>query len=956
MIPPHLSTDPSATGLPRPSRTPPCNLTLLPGLLALLLAACGEPAASPVEPSPAPAPSAPATAEAPEPALSLPAPRLDPVLHEPREPDHFHWIEGQDAAESTAVRHGWYNSVRRDELSGGDWLSHFNDQPAEARYLVSLPAAGRYHFWLRANPVGNPRMDVRLNDGDWTAIDFSEPVQNTNIAADGQPDLRFVAWLRQPELDLEAGDHELSFRFRSDNQNHGAIDAIVLSLEPFSPNLNLRPGRPSGRADEGTWAFEPEPDDPDAVAMLDLRYLNHRPAGVHGFIGTCEAGDSFVDGRGHPIRFWSGTSYAAADGTPIEEIARIGEFYARHGINMVRYHGNLSPTGDAPLSKVNERALDEIWRLVAGMKQAGIYTTVSPFWASATRHRDHWDVADPDHDNMTGLLFFDPRTQDAYKAWLHELFTRPNPHTGVPLKDEPALAIFQIQNEDSLLFWTSQRIGGEALALLQNQFAGWLAERHGSLDAAFESWDNSRHEDDAPETGRVGLHTVWHLTQPQSGGRARRLADQLHFIADSQHRFHRMIADYLRDELGAPQLVNAGNWKTADDTRLLDAERWSYTANEVIGVNKYFGVTHHGDRAGHAILVGDRYAPHSALTNPLRMPLNAKQPAGHPFIIPESQWVPPNPFQAEGPLAVAAYSSLTGIDSFYWFTIGRDYEPPFGKWSTSTPAQLGMFPAAALMFRNHYLRQGDPVLHEHRRLDDVFARRSSLLVEEPGFDPNRDAEDLPQDSAVDHAIDPLAFLVGPVRVTYDGDPADSFAADLTDHIDHDQGIVRSNTGEIILDHQRGVLTVDAPRAQAAAGFLNRTDPIRLADVQITSGNDYAAVHVVSLDTLDLAKSRHVLIQVATVARPHGFEEKPAQWSRDNRGFEGFEITNLGSSPWNLPHNNIDLMIANPHLDTAHALDANGRPVRKLDLTRDSDTGHLQLRFPPDALHVILTGD
>ncbi len=250
----------------------------------------------------------------------------------------------------------------------------------------------------------------------------------------------------------------------------------------------------------------------------------------------------------------------------------------------------------------------------------------------------------------------------------------------------------------------------------------------------------------------------------------------------------------------------------------------------------------------------------------------------------------------------------------------------------------------------------DPVLHEHRRLDDVFARRSSLLVEEPGFDPNRDAEDLPQDSAVDHAIDPLAFLVGPVRVTYDGDPADSFAADLTDHIDHDQGIVRSNTGEIILDHQRGVLTVDAPKAQAAAGFLNRTDPIRLADVQITSGNDYAAVQVVSLDTLDLAESRHVLVQAATVARPHGFEEKPAQWSRDNRGFEGFEITNLGSSPWNLPHNNIDLMIANPHLDTAHALDANGRPVRKLDLTRDSDTGHLQLRFPPDALHVILTGD
>lgn len=954
---------PAASGRRAFLRSCPAGLTLA---LWLALAACGDPAAS--QPDPAAHTPSPPTSTAPDPAagrqpvtsepqLSLPAPRIEPVLHEPGEPENFHWIEGQDAAESNAVRHGWYNSVRRDELSGGDWLSHFHAQPAEARFRLSIDADGSYDFWLRANPVGGPRLDYRLNDGDWTEVDFSEPVQNINIAADGQPDLRFVAWLRQPPLELAAGEHQLSFRFHSDNQNHGGIDAIVLSLEPFTPNLNLRPGRPSGRADEGTWAFEPEPHAPDAAAMLDLRYLNHRPAGAHGFIGTSEQGDSFVDGRGQPIRFWSGTSYVAANDTPVDEIARVAEFYARLGINMVRYHGNLSPSGDAPFDQVNEQALDEIWRLVAGMKQAGIYVTISPYWASATRHRGHWDVADPDHENMTGLLFFDPATQAGYKSWLRELFTRPNPYTDIALKDEPAVAMFQIQNEDSLLFWTSQRIGGRALELWQTKFAEWLRERHGSLDAAFESWDNDRHEHDDRDAGRVGLHQVWHLTQPppRQAGRARRLADQLHFMADTQHRFHHMIATFLREEIGAPQLINAGNWKTADDTRLLDAERWSYSANEVIGVNKYFSVTHHGERAGHAILVGDRYQPRSALTEPHQLPVNAKQPAGHPFIIPESQWVPPNPYQAEGPLAVAAYSSLTGVDSFYWFTIERDFAPPFGKWSTSTPVQMGMFPAAALMFRNHYLRQGEPVLHEHRRLDDMFARRSSLLVEEPGFDPNRDAGDLPEGLPVSRGIDPMAFLVGPVLVSYDSDPALTTAADLSDYIDHDDGVVRANTGEIDLDHRHGVLTVDAPKAQAAAGFLNRTGPINLTDVQINAGNDYAAVQVVSLDTLDLAESRHILVQAATVARPHGFEEKPASWSRDDRGFEGFEITNLGSSPWNLPLNDIQLTIANPHIDSAHVLDANGRAVKRLDFERDADSGALLLSFPPDALHVILSG-
>ena len=44
-----------------------------------------------------------------------------------------------------------------------------------------------------------------------------------------------------------------------------------------------------------------------------------------------------------------------------------------------------------------------------------------------------------------------------------------------------------------------------------------------------------------------------------------------------------------------------------------------------------------------------------------------RQVVGHPFIISESLWVPPNRYEAEGPLIVAAQSSLTGLDVFFWF-------------------------------------------------------------------------------------------------------------------------------------------------------------------------------------------------------------------------------------------------------------------------------------------------
>ena len=56
----------------------------------------------------------------------------------------------------------------------------------------------------------------------------------------------------------------------------------------------------------------------------------------------------------------------------------------------------------------------EIYRTVAAMKKFGIYTAISPFWATSARPRKSWGVADAGNGNCTGLLFFDPGTP----AWL----------------------------------------------------------------------------------------------------------------------------------------------------------------------------------------------------------------------------------------------------------------------------------------------------------------------------------------------------------------------------------------------------------------------------------------------------------------------------------------------------------------------------------------------------------
>ena len=274
----------------------------------------------------------------------------------------------------------------------------------------------------------------------------------------------------------------------------------------------------------------------------------------------------------------------------------------------------------------------------------------------------------------TGSLFYDPVLQRGYKAWLRRIYADVNPYTKMPLAKDPAVAIIQIQNEDSLLFWSAQNIKGQAYKNLCKLFGDWVLTKYGSTEKVQEAWQGCRHPSDDLDARTAGIFIVWELTRAarkekgDGNGRAARLADQAEFIGRLMFDFNREIERYLRDDLGCRQLVNAGNWRTADQTVLNDVERWSYMANEVIGKNHYFAGLHNGMNIGWQILKGQTFTSKSWTTNPYDSPLNVRQVAGHPFIIPESLWVPPNRYEAEGPLIVAAQSCLTGLDTFFWFS------------------------------------------------------------------------------------------------------------------------------------------------------------------------------------------------------------------------------------------------------------------------------------------------
>ena len=877
------------------------------------------------------------------------------------------WIEGENPLKHTMNRHPWwYDRVKQTQLSAGDWISNYSkDKQGTAQYGLRIPKTADYTLWLRANPVSSA-MSYKIDQSPWKPVDMSEGNYHDkmNIAADDKPDLRFIAWINVGKFPLKAGAHTITFRTHSKNDNHGAIDCFVLTDTPFTPKGNRKPGesKPITATKKGTWAFEPDPDTYSDKALFDLRSLNETTAGESGFIGLSQDGADFVKGDGSPIRFWAVNSYAFRKGQKaLEDNAR---FLAKRGVNIVRWHGQIcSKSKDSQITDIDTKARDQLWQYVAAMKKEGIYMTLSPYYAMPAKPQPKWGVPYEGSD-MHAMLFFNPKLQSAYKTWLKEIFEPKNPYTGIALKDDAAVAIIQLQNEDSLLFWTIANLKGKDLDLLCRQYAQWLVKKYGSLKKAFAAWDNSKVDGDNLAKGIVRFRHIWDMTQPQkeNSGIAKRLADQTQFWTEKMYRFNGEMARFLREEIGAKQLVNPGNWKSADSVKLNDAERYSYTANEVMAVNSYYnGGQHIGPNQGWAIVNGDRFTNRSVLFDPRSLPLNIKQVANHPMLVTESAWVPPLGYQSEGPFLVSVFQSLCGVDGFYWFSMAEPqwrqpasangYLPSIGKWVINTPQLMGNFPAAALMYRKGYIKRAKPVVSENRSLEDIWKRRTPIIAESPTYDPNRD-KTISTHSNIKNGVNPLAFLVGPVQVQYDANPRQSRVTNMDGFINENKKTIRSITNEANWDYNKGICTIDSPCAQGATGFLKKEDKIELTDTTLETTNDYITVIAVSLDEKPIATSKKILIQAGTIARPKDWAQKTVTWKdKDKKTHSGFEVTNYGKAPWAIEENQLTVTIRNPSIKKATALDMNHLPRNNVKLNRTQST--VKLEMPKDAMYLIL---
>ena len=280
-----------------------------------------------------------------------------------------------------------------------------------------------------------------------------------------------------------------------------------------------------------TWSFAHSPDPFTDKAVLDLRYLNEKEAGESGFLKRTPDGNGFALGNGKPVRLWAVGSDVYHRGSP-EEMARHARFLAKIGVNMVRIHTQLSPNKkDSQLNDVDAKQIDRIWQFVAALKKQGIYVTISPYWATE-RDVTRWGIDGyTGKTDLWGLLFFDEKLQDGYKAWVKALYEPKNPYTGIPLGPGPGSRHHPgpERGQPALLDHAGHQAAPNSNASARSSANGW-SKKYGSLAKAKEAWGDAKHDKDDWAKGKVGIHIVWQMTQPHKGGMAKRLHDQTPFL------------------------------------------------------------------------------------------------------------------------------------------------------------------------------------------------------------------------------------------------------------------------------------------------------------------------------------------------------------------------------------------------------------------------------------------
>lgn len=231
-------------------------------------------------------------------------------------------------------------------------------------------------------------------------------------------------------------------------------------------------------------------------AYVDMSYLSPEPAGASGPVAIRNG--QFVDGRGQRLRFL-GTNMTFAGAFPDHATAEgVAARMRKFGLNIVRFHhidNAAAPRGlwlDANTQTALDPAqLDKLDYLIYQLKQHGIYINLN---LHVSRNYAGVPFDELPYGVRYGktIDYYHPRLIEMQKQYATLLLNHVNPYTKTAYKDEPAVVIVELNNENTLLgkaFSSDlEDLTPEIKQPLLDGWHAWLKRKYGTLDKVTAAW------------------------------------------------------------------------------------------------------------------------------------------------------------------------------------------------------------------------------------------------------------------------------------------------------------------------------------------------------------------------------------------------------------------------------------------------------------------------------------
>jgi hypothetical protein len=199
-----------------------------------------------------------------------------------------------------------------------------------------------------------------------------------------------------------------------------------------------------------------------ALPVSDTSTATYLPSFPRHTIGAQEFVTVTPDGHfavsGTPLRFFGTNCVGDGAFPPTADAWYVAGRMRKMGYNLVRMHhldNSWSTTGSlfgglSDTRHLNATNLDRLEKFIAELKGNGIYVDMNLLVSRAFKKTDGVPDADSLDDMAKGYTYYDPILIALQKEYARQLLTHVNPYTGMSLATDPALALVEVVNENSI--------------------------------------------------------------------------------------------------------------------------------------------------------------------------------------------------------------------------------------------------------------------------------------------------------------------------------------------------------------------------------------------------------------------------------------------------------------------------------------------------------------------------